>query len=98
VKQGDEAIYSIIVPGLTNAVEIEAARRALVMNGCSISLVHIGADSVSVPRLYTRWRGDSSEQTWQAQVKAMLPGALIDVRPWSYAPGYPQGEVGEATL
>ena len=97
MKPGAEVLYSIIVPGLTDQVAIETARRTLVSNNCPVGLVHIGDNSVSVPRLYTLWRGENAEQIWQAQIKTALPTALIDVQPWSHVPGYPQGEMGEVT-
>lgn len=95
--RGREVVYSILVPNLLNTVAIETARKAIIEAGCSIGLIHIGQDSVSVPRLYTFWRGDETEQLWQSQIKAALPTAIIDVRDWTPAPGYPQGEMGEPT-
>lgn len=97
MKQGDEVLYSILVPNLADR-EIEHARKAIADAGCSFGLIHIEGTSVSVPRLYTRWRGDEAERLWQTQIKAALPSALIDVRPWEPAPGYPQGNMGQEVI
>ncbi len=52
---------------------------------------------IEVPRLFTAWRGDDSEQAWQermtAEVKEHGTSIAIDVQPWSHAPGYPKGDV-----
>lgn len=93
MKPNDQVIYSIIVPNLTSAVKRDQAHTALVTAGVPANLRKLDGTTISVPRLYTRWRGDTEEQVWQAAIKAALPTAIIDVQPWSYAPGYPKGEI-----
>ena len=96
--KGREVIYSILVPNLKGSVAIEAARKAIESAGCSVGLIHVGENSVSVPRLYTFWRGDESERVWQAQIKAALPTAIVDVQDWTPAPGYPQGTLEQEVI
>lgn len=90
-------VYTIIVPLCDGTVAIERARRALEQHKIPAHLVHIDVDRgvVSVPRLTTIWQGDEPEQTWQRQIKATIPGVLIDVADWSFALGYPKGSIGE---
>ena len=98
-----EVIYSMMVSGLTDNVQIDHARRALEAHQVSASLIHIypatidHAGHISVPRLFTLWQGDDLERLWQAAIKTALPSAIIDVADWTPAPGYPIGEIGEPT-
>lgn len=95
MKPNDEIVYSLIVPNLTSAVDRDNAQRELDNHGVPANLRKTDSTTISVPRLYTRWRGDTEEQTWQQTIKAALPSAIIDVQPWSHAPGYPKGEIDE---
>lgn len=92
MKPNDEVIYSIIVPGLSSTVKRQNAESALSSHGVPVNVRQFSLDTISVPRLYTRWRGDEDEQHWQQAIKADLPTAIIDVQPWSYGPGYPKGD------
>jgi len=95
--RGREVVYTIVVPGCTDTVLIERARRELVARQVHDSLIHIDTDRgvVSVPRLFTLWQGDEAEQAWQHAIQTAIPGALIDVADWTPAPGFPKGELGE---
>lgn len=93
---GRMVVYTIVVPGCDDLVEIERARRMLKQHGVREGLVHINVEHgiVSVPRLFTLWQGDAEEQAWQRAIQSAIPGCLIDVRDWEMAPGYPQGDIG----
>lgn len=94
--RGREVVYTIIVPNCDDTVKIERARRELIARQVSASLIHIDADTgvVSVPRLFTLWQGDEAERVWQQAIQTAIPGCLIDVSDWSYAPGFPKGDLG----
>jgi hypothetical protein len=85
----DRVLYRIQISGLTKA-DLIAPKL-----GISQSQMIITADTIIIPRLNTRWRGDAAEQAWQAELRRTVGDAgtvLFDVQPWSYAPGYPKGE------
>lgn len=94
-----EVVYTIMVTGLDDRVKIEAARRELEARQVMRQLIQVdeAGGTIAVPRLFTLWQGDVLERAWQQSIKAAVPNCLIDVKDWSYAPGYPQGEIGEAT-
>ncbi len=107
--RGREVVYSIVVPNCDDMVKIEHARRELIARQVPAHLIRvyppvvdddgklITTGRVEVPRLFTIWQGDAEERLWQQSIQNALPSALIDVADWTPAPGYPQGEVGEAT-
>lgn len=95
MKQGDEVIYTIQVSGLTSSVKRDHAQRVLSENGVPSAMHIVKDNTLTVPRLFTQWRGDDAEKVWQEAIKASLPQAIFDVQPWSYAPGYPKGELGD---
>lgn len=88
MKEGDEVIYSIMIPA-KGAAAHQHIVKALNEAGIGTSQIRVSEQSISVPRLYTRWRGDDDEQDWQRQLKNAIKEAIIDVKPWTYAPDYP---------
>lgn len=98
----DEVIYTITITGITKQADQHAMVNALPAHVGSAKIKSTPIDakegepgSIDVPRLFTHWRGDASEQDWQEKVKEVVgsKGTLaITVVPWNYAPGYPQGE------
>lgn len=93
MKPNDEVVYSLIVPGLEGAVKLNHAHTELGNHGVPVHLRRVDGTTISVPRLYTRWRGDDEEAAWQTAIKTALPSAIIDVQPWSHVPGYPKGDL-----
>lgn len=100
MQPDDEVIYTITITDVRKQNDLSEMAKALPahigsgkMRIAPVSQVAPG--SIDVPRLFTHWRGDASEQTWQEKVKEVVgsKGTLaITVVPWNYAPGYPQGE------
>jgi hypothetical protein len=88
MKEGDEVIYSIMI-SVKDTVAHQHAVTALNAAGIGNSQIRITDTAISAPRVYTRWRGDADEREWQRQLRAEMPGTIIDVHPWTYAPGYP---------
>jgi hypothetical protein len=88
MKQGDEVIYSILIP-VKDKVAHQRAITALNNAGIGASQLRITDKAISAPRVYTRWRGNDEERLWQQQLKEAIKEAIIDVKPWTYAPGYP---------
>ena len=101
MKQNDEVIYSISISGINKLDDQSAIVKELP--------TYIGAGkmqvtpvmkstpgTVTIPRLFTSWRGDTEEQAWQSRlieaVKGFGASIAIDVQAWSHAPGYPQGD------
>lgn len=93
MQPNDEVIYTIMVIGLTDTGKRQQAHATLAAAGVPAQLRHERGDTIHVPRLFTRWLGDETERVWQQGIKAALPSAIIDVQPWSYAPGYPKGDL-----
>jgi hypothetical protein len=87
----DRVLYRIQISGLAkNTIQSIASKI-----GFSQSEMIITADTIIIPRLNTRWRGDASEAAWQADLRRTVGDAgtvLFDVQPWSHADGYPKGE------
>ena len=91
MKLNDEVIYTILVTDLTSAVKRQNAHAALTAAGVPKNLRHDQDNTLSVPRMLTYWRGDDAEDAWQTSLKT-LGNVIIDVHPWSLAPGYPIGD------
>jgi hypothetical protein len=90
----DRVLYRIQISG------IKKVDLSIVMTKLHISehQMIVTADTILIPRLNTRWRGDAAEHAWQAELRKAVGSmgtVTIDVQSWSHAPGYPQGEIGE---
>lgn len=98
-EQRRRVVYTIMVTGLTDRVKLDRAIDTLQAHQVARHLMHIsyGTGTISVPRLFTLWQGDTDEKAWQQAIKDAVPNCLIDVKDWEPAPGYPQGEMGETT-
>lgn len=108
MRKDEEVVYTIEIIGFTDphtarTISDCLSRRQVPSHYHRIVLPIASADpepgAVLVPRLFTRWRGDLEEETWQESLKTAKPleglEVAISVAPWSPAPGYPQGEIGE---
>lgn len=96
MKIGDEIIYSIKVDcGQKPATQVS---KELQIAGVPLTnqVVDYVSNTISVPRLFTKYRGDDKEKEFVAAVESVA-SAKITVDPWSYARGYPKGEIGEPT-
>ncbi len=101
MKPNDEVIYSIAITGIKGLVAQGAISKELPQHiGTGKMRITPATNTapglIEVPRLFTTWRGDEQEQAWQARlmevVKERGASIAIDVQPWDYAPGYPQGD------
>lgn len=101
MKPNDEVVYTISITGITKLADQNAIVTALPnhIGGGKMAIIPVTQTApglIEVPRLFTTWRGDASEQAWQQSVmKAVMEhgaSCAIDVQPWSHAPGYPQGD------
>jgi len=94
MKPGDVVLYRIQISGMTKTnVQIVAGKI-----GISYSQMIITDDTILIPRLNTKWRGDADEQAWQDELRknvSAMGTVSFDAQPWSLAPGYPQGKIGE---
>mgnify|MGYP001583865181 CR=1 FL=1 len=102
MKENDEVIYTISITGIRTMVNQKAITDELPKHiGAAKTLItpamNATPGTITIPRLFTAWRGNSAEQTWQASlmeaVKAHNASVAIDVQPWSHAPGYPKGDL-----
>ena len=95
MKENDEVIYTLSITGITKLADQDAIVSRL-PNLIGAGKMQIAPGLIEIPRLYTRWRGDASEQAWQESVMGVAKehgaSCAIDVQPWSHAPGYPQGD------
>lgn len=99
--EGTEVIYTIAITAIETTANQQAAIGILKQYTGSgkMDIVPATEDApgtISIPRLYTRWRGDASEKTWQSDITNRIDDmgeVAISVAPWSYAPGYPQGDI-----
>lgn len=95
MNPGDRVLYRIQISGLARP-DFVASKP-----GISQSQMIIGANTILIPRLNTRWRGDATENAWQDDLRKNVGNmgtVTIDVQPWSHAPNYPHGEIGEPSL
>ena len=101
MKPNDEVIYSITISGIKTASNQSAITELLpthIGTGHMSIMPATKAEPgmIEVERLFTRWRGDTEEKAWQSNlmeaVKAHNASIAIDVQPWGYANGYPQGD------
>jgi hypothetical protein len=102
MKPNDEVVYTIAISGIKNAVN-QKSITDLLPNHTGSAKMHItpatksAPGAISIPRLFTQWRGDGAEEVWQTNLMDAVKGhgasIAIDVQPWSHAPGYPQGEL-----
>lgn len=110
MNPGDEVIYSIEVSGLKTNMDINAAMNRLSSRQVfgSQQLITPAVDesddipgepgAISVPRLFTRWRGDDAELKWSENIRNALGDlglVTIHAEPWSPAPGYPMNTMEE---
>jgi hypothetical protein len=116
VNQGDYVIYTIEASGCQSQVAVQSASQSLEKHSVHGQYQRIrpyipgNADRdtqpgyVTVPRLFTQWRGDDAEKTWQDVLRASLEKyadivtihadiVTIHADPWQMLPGYPQGEL-----
>ena len=102
MKENDTVIYTISISGVKNLVNQEAIVRELpkLIGSGKMNVTPATPKTpgmIDVPRLFTSWRGDASEQAWQQSVMEIAKehGAsiAIDVQPWSHATGYPKGDL-----
>jgi len=105
MKIDDEVVYTIEITGFTDNLDMNNVSKKLIDLGVrkqKISPVNAEEKvfgSISVPRLFTRWKGPAQEDLFQANVREAVASAQvsINVHPWSHLPGYPRGEIGEVT-
>ncbi len=102
MKENDEVIYTIAITGIRTMVEQKSITDELPKHvGAAKTVIFPAMNSapgqITIPRLFTSWRGDTAEQAWQTSlmeaVKSHRASITIDVQPWSPAPGYPMGDI-----
>jgi hypothetical protein len=101
MKEHDEVIYTIMITGIETLSKQDAIVKEL-PNFIGTGKMEIGPATktapglIDIPRLFTTWRGNDAEKAWQERlteaVKEHNASIAIDVQPWNYAPGYPQGD------
>ncbi len=102
MKVNDEVIYTISITGIKGLAAQNAIMQFL-PHHIGSSKVQIAPatgktpGTITIPRLFTRWREDYQETAWQnilmEAVKGHGASIAIDVQPWSHAAGYPTGDV-----
>ena len=102
MKPNDDVIYSIAITGIKSIVAQKSITDELPkhIGAAKMQIAPVTEDefgTITIPRLFTFWRGDTDEQAWQARlmevVKSRGASIAIDVQPFYHAPGYPKGDV-----
>lgn len=102
MKENDECIYTIAITGIKGLINQKALTDELPKHVGGVKMRITPAmittpGTITIPRLYTFWRGDTSEQAWQSAIMEMVKergaACAIDVQPFAHAPGYPQGDL-----
>lgn len=100
MQPNDEVIYTITITEVKKQSNLADMVKALPshIGNAKMQIAPVTKTApgmIEIPRMFTRWRGDTSELVWQKTVTDIVGDngkITISVQPWTYAPGYPQGE------
>jgi len=91
MRPNDEVIYAITVTGIAD-IDMPIVAQKLGHESKQVQ----SPGTITIARLYTRWRGDAAELAWQNELRMTIGDArtvIFDVQPWSHALGYPMGDM-----